>query len=86
MDIDVFVLPGCGRCLAGLPALKEIAHSFGLDAFRWQEHNLLENIDQAVQLGILSAPSIAIGGRLAFSALPSPQQLRTELARLLTGS
>lgn len=86
MNIEVFVLPGCGRCLTGLGELKDIAQSFGAGAFRWQERNLLDNIDQAVQLGILSAPAIAIDGRLAFTALPSPQQLHTELARLVAGS
>lgn len=83
-DIDVFVLPGCGRCLSGLADLKEIALSFGVDMFRWQERDLLENIDQAVQLGILSAPAIVIDGKLTFSVLPTPQQLQAELNRLAT--
>lgn len=81
ITIDVFILPGCGRCSAGLDALKEIAESFGSDAFAWEERNLLENIDYAVQLGILSTPAIAVGGKLAFVSLPSPQQLQTELIK-----
>lgn len=81
VKIDVFVLPGCARCTAGLDALKEIAESFGPDAFAWEERNLLENIDYAVQLGILSAPAIAVDGKLAFVSLPSPQQLQADLTR-----
>ena len=80
ISIDVFVLPGCGRCLSGLAELKEIVQSFGPAAFRWEERNLLDNIEAAVQLGILSAPAIAVDGTLAFSSLPSPQQLRAALA------
>mgnify|MGYP000924516254 FL=1 len=67
--IDVFVLQGCSRCLAGLE-----------DAVSWNERNLLANIDQAVELGILSAPAIAIDGKLVFSSLPTPEQLRAVMA------
>ncbi len=79
--LEVFVIPGCARCGTGLEALKEIAESFGPDAFAWEERSLLENIDYAVRLGILSTPAIAVDGKLAFNSLPSPLQLRTELAR-----
>ncbi len=79
--IEVFALPGCSRCSTGLDALKEIAESFGPGTFVWEEHNLLENIDYAVRLGILSTPAIALDGKLAFTSLPSPSQLRAELTR-----
>lgn len=78
--VDVFVLQGCVRCLAGLDELKEIASSYGDDAVRWNELDLLANIDQAVLLGIMSAPAIAINGQLTFSALPTPKQLRAALS------
>ncbi len=81
VKIEVFVLPGCSGCNSGLDALKEIANAFGPDAFKWEECNLLENIDYAVKLGILSTPAIAVDGKLAFSSLPSPQQLHKELSR-----
>lgn len=81
VKIDMFVLPGCARCSAGLDALKAIAESFGPDAVTWEERNLLENIDYAVDLGILSSPAMAINSKLAFTSLPSPQQLRVELVR-----
>ncbi len=79
--IEVFVLPGCSQCSTGLDALKEVADSFGPGACLWQVRNLLENIDQAVRLGILSTPAMALDGKLVFTSLPSPQQLRTELSR-----
>lgn len=81
ISVDVFVLPGCVRCLCGLGALEEVVRSFGPDSFIWGERDLLENIDRAVQLGILSAPAIAVDGKLAFSSLPTPQQLRAELSK-----
>lgn len=85
IDVEVFVLPGCSGCLSGLDALKEVAHSFGADVVQWNERNLLENIDRAVQLGILSAPAIALNGQLAFSSLPAPQQLQAELFKHIAG-
>jgi thioredoxin 1 len=81
VKIEIFTLPGCARCNAGLDALKEVATSFGPGAFAWEERNLLQNIDDAVRLGILSAPAIAVDGKLAFASLPSPQQLQAELSR-----
>jgi hypothetical protein len=77
----VFVLPGCDRCSVGLDELKAVAASFGSAAFAWHERNLLQNIDDAVKLGILSSPAIAIDGKLAFTSLPSPQQLRDALGK-----
>lgn len=84
--VDVFVLQGCVRCLAGLDELRDIASSYGADVVRWNERDLVANIDHAVQLGILSAPAIVINGQLAFSALPTPEQLRTALAGPTSGA
>lgn len=84
--IDVFVLQGCGRCLAGLDELRNIALSFGEDSVTWNERDLLANIDQAVELGILSAPAIAIDSKLVFGSLPTPEQFRTALASARPGA
>lgn len=81
ISIDIFVLPGCVRCSTGLHALKEVAASFGSDIFAWNERNLLQNIDDAVKLGILASPAIAIADKLVFTSLPSPAQLRAELGK-----
>ena len=79
--IEVFVLPGCPRCSTGLETLKEIAESFGPDAFAWEVRDLLQNIDYAVKLGILATPAMAVDGKIAFTCLPSPADLRKELTR-----
>ena len=44
---------------------------------------MLENLDKAVALGVLSTPSIAIEGELVFSSLPSAKKFRAELLRRL---
>lgn len=81
VKVEIFVLPGCANCNKGLDALKEVAASFGPDAFEWQERDLLQSIDDAVKLGILASPAIAIDNKLAFTALPTPRQFQTELAK-----
>jgi hypothetical protein len=38
-------------------------------------------MDHAVELGVMTPPSLAIDGKLVFPALPSPDRLREELRR-----
>ncbi len=45
---------------------------------------MLNEMDYAVERGVLSLPAIVIDGELVFSALPSPQQLRAALLRRRT--
>jgi thioredoxin 1 len=45
--------------------------------------NVLDELDYAVELGVLTPPSMAIDGELVFAKLPSAAQLREELARRL---
>jgi hypothetical protein len=44
---------------------------------------VLQEIDRAVALGVVSPPSLAIDGELVFPALPTPERLRDELMRRL---
>jgi predicted thioredoxin/glutaredoxin len=47
----------------------------------WREINVLDEMDRAVEYGVLSLPAIVIDGELAFASLPTPQQLRAVLIR-----
>lgn len=51
----------------------------------WREVNLLDELDYAVRLGVLTPPSMAIDGELVFAKLPRPARLRNELSRRLAG-
>lgn len=42
--IDVFVLQGCGQCLAGLDKLRDIALSYKVEVVQWNERYLLAHI------------------------------------------
>lgn len=83
IKVEVFASPGCSRCASARDALKQIATEIGGDRIEWREVNVLDEIDYAVALGVLSTPAIAIDGELVFSGLPSAGKLRTELDKRL---
>lgn len=81
--VEVFSAPGCAKCAATREALRSVAESLGSGAITWCDLNVLEEIDRAVELGVMTPPSIAIDGELVFPNLPTPERLRAELlARL----
>lgn len=77
--IEVFTAPGCGKCGKAKDELESIVNQLGNDKFEWREVNILQEMDYAIELGVLSTPSIAINGDLVFTALPSARQLLQEL-------
>jgi protein-disulfide isomerase len=51
----------------------------GAELYDWREVNILQEMDYAVDLGVLSTPAIAINGELVFTSLPSSKQLQAAL-------
>ena len=86
IEVEVFASPGCSKCAHARDTLKKMAEELGNDRLHWREVNILEELDYAVGLGVLSTPSIAIDGELVFASLPSAGKLRKELeSRLISG-
>lgn len=83
VKVEVFSSPGCGKCIQAKTLLQAVAEALGADKVTWREVNILEEIDYAVDLGILSSPAIAIDGVLVFTTLPNSEKLRAEIARRL---
>lgn len=83
MKIELFYASGCNKCAANRESLKTAAEGAGKD-IEWHELDVLENIDYAVNLGVLTLPAIAIDGMLEFPALPSVKQLVDAIARKST--
>jgi len=79
IKVEVFSSPGCGKCGHAKVVLKKLADEIGGENINWREVNILEELDYAVGLGVLSTPSIAINDELVFSSLPSAKKLREEL-------
>ena len=80
INVEVFSSPGCSKCSHAKSVLKKVADEMGADAIQWRDVNVLEELDYAVEMGILSTPAIVIDGALLFSSLPSTTKLHAELA------
>ncbi len=83
IKVEFFSTPGCSNCDRIGDRLKVIAQAFGEQMVTWRDINLLDELDYAVQIGVLTPPSIAIDGELVFPRLPNAAKLREELARRL---
>jgi len=83
IKVEVFSSPGCGKCTQAKNMLKTMVDEMGQGQITWREVNILEEMDYAVELGVMSSPSIAINGELAFSSLPSAKKLQSELNKWL---
>lgn len=81
--IEAFSAPGCAKCEQTRQALRSVAESLDKERFVWRDINVLEEMDYAVELGVLSPPALAIDGELVFRALPTPERLRAELVKRL---
>ncbi len=86
IKVEVFSSPGCGKCGHARDVLHRLADELGGDRIHWREVNILEELDYAVALGVLSTPAIAIDDELTFVSLPSAKRLRAELLRRLEES
>lgn len=83
IKVEVFTSPGCSKCGQAKEVLRKLAEEIGGGRIEWREVNVLEELDYAVNLGVLSTPAIAIDGELTFTGLPSARKLRGELERRL---
>jgi glutaredoxin len=86
LKVEVFSSPGCSRCGQAKSLLKAVAEELGPDRVAWREVNILEEMDYAVDLGVMASPAIAIDGELVFVSLPSAAKLRAELIKRLGSS
>ena len=65
------------------PFVLAVTDEIGQDKVSWREVNILEEMDYAVELGVMSTPAIAINGELTFVTLPAASKLRIELLKRL---
>ncbi len=83
VNVEIFSSPGCTKCGRAKEVLRRLAGELGPDRIQWREVDVLEELDYAVDTGVLSTPAIVMDGELVFSGLPSARRLRQELERRL---
>ena len=81
--VEAFSAVGCSRCDDARDALKAVVDEFGATRVTWSDLDIVEKLDYAVELGVVSPPAIAIDRELVFPTLPTPDRLRAELAKRL---
>lgn len=86
IKVEVFSSPGCSKCGHAKEVLRKLAEEIGGGLIEWREVNVLEEMDYAVSLGVLSTPVIAVDGELAFTGLPSTRKLRADLEARLSST
>ena len=80
--IELISSSGCRKCAALKDELLDAAREVAGESLEWRDINVLDDLDYAVSLGVLTLPAVAINGKLVFSSLPTPHQLRAELIKL----
>lgn len=77
--IELITGSSCPACVTMKDRLKMVIHDLDPSQIDFQEINVLEEIDYAVELGVINTPAIVLNGKLAFSAVPSLKKLRNTL-------
>jgi len=78
MKVELFYSPGCSACLDRQAELRTAAREAIKDV-EWREINVLHSLDHAVELGVITLPSIAIDGEVIFTSMPTAVQFRKAL-------
>jgi thioredoxin 1 len=78
MKVEMFYTPGCSACIAQQDELRAAAQAT-VEDLEWHDINVVDNVDHAVDLGVLTLPSIVIDGEIAFTSMPTVAQLRKTL-------
>ena len=79
ITIELFSTSGCNRCAQAKQRLQNMVMEFGGGTIAYREVDVLDELDYAVSLGVLTPPCIAIDGELVFTAMPSKKKLRAEI-------
>jgi len=59
--------------------VASVTQDFGTDLVTWREVSVPEELEYAVELGVLSMPAIVIDGELVFRSCPSSRRLGAEI-------
>lgn len=81
--VEVLTASGCSHCLQAQGRVQSVVSKFQDDQVRYRAVNVIDELDYAVLLGVLSIPAVVIDRTLAFAALPSAKKLHAAIdARL----
>jgi len=83
VKVELLSVSNCNRCVKLKTEIVKLIHEFNEPRLNYQELDLVEDLDYAVSLGVLTTPSIAIDGQLVFSGAPKIHELKQALIQAL---
>ena len=78
MKVELFYSPGCSACDDRQAELRAAAQA-AIKDLEWHDINVLDSVDHAIELGVITLPAIAIDGEVAFTSMPTVAQLHRAL-------
>jgi len=85
MKVEIFYSPGCVACVDAHAKLRSAAQK-AVKNLDWREVSVLDHLDRAVELGVMTLPSIVVDGELVFTSMPTVKELRDALIARNSGS
>ncbi len=76
-DVQVLSTPGCVGCGPAKDTVARVLEDY--PELTWEEIDVTEYPEVAVQYQIMSAPAVVIGNEIAFASVPKEAALRTKL-------
>lgn len=63
-EVELFFSPYCARCHAAREHVRAAISVLPANTVRYQERNVIEYLERAVELGVKATPAIAVSGKL----------------------
>lgn len=70
VQLELFTANVCSRCAQAKGIMTALMEELGDDQFELTFVDVIENIDHAVEMGVLVTPALAVNSKLVFSPLP----------------
>jgi glutaredoxin len=81
--VEILTASGCGRCAKAKTLIREAITELDDSRIQYREVSMVEEIDYAIRLGVLSTPAIALNGELVFPSPPSKTKLKQAIQQCL---
>lgn len=80
LNVELFISPYCRRCKGVRKSLRAVLSDLPAGAAHFEERNVLQHLDRAVELGVTATPALALNGTLMAVGGWRDAQLRAWLA------
>ncbi len=81
--VELFTSNVCSRCVQAKATLRELIDELDDAPFELRFIDVIENLDYAVEIGVLATPALAVNGELISTSIPGKRKLRELLIKQL---